>query len=445
MPGQNIEQVVAAIRSVALPLSTRPAAAEYRKLVDHLRQRDFILLGEATHGTAEFYQARIDITKQLIAEQGIAAIAIEGDWPSAYRVNRYVRGQGVDGTAVESLGDFTRFPLWMWRNTVVLDFVEWLRNHNQQVPRERQVGFYGLDMYSMYESIAAILEYLDQVDPETAQYARKVYACLDHVDGPQTYGYGVSLGHRPSCEREVVRLLTAMRGRARVYVGPDDAAAEEDLFEAEQNARLVKSAEHYYRQMFDGHTNTWNLRDSHMADTLFDLQAFLSRRTRAAARIVVWAHNSHIGDARATYMSDADEHNLGQLVREKSSACALIGFTTYTGTVTAASAWEAAAECKRVRPGLPGSLETVLHDTDMAAFMLPLQQELSAVLQKPLLQRAIGVLYLPGSERSSHYFPARVERQFDWVIHMDRTSALEPLDAVSEWQKGEAQTYPFGV
>ena len=441
----NTTKLIEMVKRNALPVMQKSGMADYQKLVDDLGDRNFILLGEATHGTAEFYQARIDITRQLIRDRGISAIAIEGDWPSAYRVNRYVRWQSTDKTAIESLGDFKRFPLWMWRNTLVLEFIEWLRHHNEGLPREQQVGFYGLDMYSLYESIAAVLEYLDQVDPETAQHARNLFKCLDHVDEPQAYGYGVKLGYRNSCEREVIALLISMRERSLVYAKQGDTAAEDDLFEAEQNARLIKNAEHYYRQMFDNRTNTWNLRDSHMTETLFNLQEFLSRQKKSTVTMVVWAHNSHVGDARATYMGARNQHNLGQLVREKNKSCALVGFTTYSGKVTAASEWDAPAECKRVKPGLEGSIEALFHNADLPAFMLPMKGEIAGVLASPLLQRAIGVLYLPETERSSHYFHTHLAQQFDWIIHMDATSALEPLDPVSEWIKGEEQTYPFGV
>ncbi len=441
----NTTKLIEMIKRNALPVMQKSGMADYQKLVDDLGDRNFILLGEATHGTAEFYQARIDITRQLIRDRGLSAVAIEGDWPSAYRVNRYVRWQGTDKTAIEALGDFKRFPLWMWRNTLVLEFVDWLRQHNEGLARAQQVGFYGLDMYSLYESIAAVLEYLDQVDPEAAQQARNLFKCLDHVDEPQAYGYGVKLGYRHSCEREVIALLISMRERSVTYAKQGDAAAEDDLFEAEQNARLIKNAEHYYRQMFDNRTNTWNLRDSHMTETLFNLQEFLSRQKKSPARVVVWAHNSHVGDARATYMGSRHQHNLGQLVREKNNSCALVGFTTYSGRVTAASEWDAPAECKRVRLAQEGSVEALFHNTDLPAFMLPIKGEAVDLLASPLLQRAIGVLYLPETERSSHYFHTQLARQFDWVIHMDSTSALEPLDPVSEWIKGEEQTYPFGV
>jgi len=444
------DDLIYSIRSAATALGNAPqdgSAVNISALMKDLTDKYFVLLGEATHGTREFYQARVEITKRLIIDHGITAIAIEGDWPSAARVNRYVRRQGVDANANEALSDFTRFPLWMWRNTVLLDFVIWLRRHNEGLPLTQQVGFYGLDMYSMYESVAAVLEYLDRVDPDAAADARAAYACLDRLGSERHYGYGVSLGKRASCEEEVVRQLMSLREAGLMYAREGNVLAEDDQFEAEQNARLIQSAESYYRQMFDRRVNTWNLRDSHMLDTLDHLHRHLTRRLQRPAKIVVWAHNSHVGDARATYMGERSQHTLGQLTRERygSDACALLGFTTYTGTVTAASDWDGPAERKRVRPALTDSLEAVFHRTGLARFYLPLTGDIAQIFRRPRLQRAIGVLYLPESERASHYYECRLNEQFDAIVHIDQTHALEPLDPTSEWVAGEQATYPFNV
>lgn len=445
-----MDDLIHSIRSAAMALDDAPrdfSALDMSALIKDLADKYFVLLGEATHGTQEFYQARVDITKRLIIDHGITAIAIEGDWPSAARVNRYVRGQGVDANANEALADFTRFPLWMWRNTIILDFVIWLRHHNEGLPLAQQVGFYGLDMYSMYESVAAVLEYLDRVDPDAAADARAAYACLDRLGSERHYGYGVSLGKRASCEEEVVRQLMSLREAGLMYVREGNVLAEDDQFEAEQNACLIQSAESYYRQMFDRRVNTWNLRDSHMLDTLDHLHRHLTRRLQRPAKIVVWAHNSHVGDARATYMGQRSQHTVGQLARERygSDACALVGFTTYTGTVTAASEWDGPAERKRVRPALADSFETIFHRTGVPRFYLPLTGEIGQMLRRPRLQRAIGVLYLPQSERASHYFECRLSDQFDAIVHIDQTHALEPLDPTSEWVAGEQATYPFNL
>lgn len=433
-----------AVTTAAIPFDS--TKYQYTDLLHQLKSKELVLLGEASHGTHEFYAARAEITKRLILEQGLTAIAVEGDWPSAERVNRYIRWQGADANANEALSDFKRFPLWMWRNTVMLDFVIWLRKHNEDLPSDQQVGFYGLDMYSMYESIAAVLQYLDQVDPDAGAAARRRYECLDHTTSEQQYGYGVLLGRRPSCEEEVVKQLLSLRANSMKYAKPEDKISEDEHFKAEQNARLVHSAEGYYRQMFDPQINTWNLRDSHMIDTLDNLYKHLSKRIGRAAKIAVWEHNSHLGDARATYMGKRGQHNVGQLARERyGDRCSLIGFTTYTGTVTAASQWDGPAQCKQVRPALQGSIEAVFHGTGLDQFYLPLTGAVAQHLRKGRLERAIGVLYLPKSERSSHYFECALSDQFDAIFHFDKTRALEPLDASSEWIEGEPATYPYNV
>jgi len=438
------EDLVQLVQESAHSLQKLPE--DYGPLLNLLTDKSLILLGEATHGTREFYQARVDICKQLITHQGLNAIAIEGDWPCAYRVNRYLHWQGTDTHATEALGDFKRFPLWMWRNRVIVEFVEWLRKHNENLPLAEQVGFYGLDMYSLYESIAAVLEYLDLVDPEAAQEARQYYACLDHSSGQPQYGYPLSSGHQPSCAAEVIQVLVNLCAHRLIYANARDQQAEDEQFQAEQNARLVQSAESYYRQMFDSRVNTWNLRDSHMLETLQQLHRHLSQRLAKPARIAIWEHNSHVGDARATYMDPRGQHNLGQLTRQAfGKLCALIGFTTYAGTVTAASAWDGPAERKRVRNALPNSVEDIFHRTALPRFFLPLKGEVARAFQALRMERAIGVLYLPQSERSSHYFPCRLGDQFDAIVHFDITQALEPLDPTSEWITGEEDTYPFGL
>lgn len=433
-----------AIRNAATPL--KGDASDYDTMLEMTRDKHFILMGEATHGTHEFYQARVEATKRLIREQGLNAIAIEGDWPSVYRVNRYVRGIGPDQSVNEALSDFRRFPLWMWRNTVVHDFVNWLKEYNAGQKPLDQVGIYGLDMYSLYESIAAVLDYLDQVDPEAAAEARERYECLDDVANEKRYGYGVHLGRLPSCEDDVVAQLEAIRSKAAEHVQQGGMAAEDEQFQAEQNARLVKSAEQYYRSMFSSRVSTWNMRDQHMGETLEALQRHITKQRDQPAKLAVWAHNSHLGDARATGMGQRGELNLGQLTRERyGEDSLLVGFTTYTGTVTAASNWDGPAECKKVRPGLADSHEKQMHDVGIENFFLPLGGEVGQALRRDRLERAIGVLYLPESERASHYFRARLPQQFDALFHFDVTRALEPLDSVSEWEQSEQETYPFGL
>jgi erythromycin esterase-like protein len=436
------------VREAARPLSG--ALDDYDALLESIGDRRLVLIGEASHGTHEFYRERAVITKRLIAEKGFSAVAVEADWPDAYRVNRYVRGTSRDPDSVDALASFERFPAWMWRNADVLDFIGWLRAHNDRLPQgDTRVGFYGLDLYSLHASIAGVLVYLDKVDPEAAGRARLRYACFDHVSGgdPQTYGYAAELGIAKSCEDEAVVQLVELRRRAAEYARRDGRLQPDDFFYAEQNARLVKNAERYYRSMFRARALSWNLRDQHMAETLETLLAFLSSG-REPAKIVVWEHNSHLGDARATEMGQGGEWNVGQLIRERYGAeSLLVGFTTYDGTVTAASNWHGPAERKLVRPALPGSYEALFHETGLQRFFLPLGRENSIPdLREPRLERAIGVIYLPETERVSHYFHACLPDQFDALLHIDRTRAVEPLERSAEWERGEVpETFPSGV
>jgi erythromycin esterase-like protein len=423
--------------------------SQYDELIEGIGDARVVLLGEATHGTHEFYRERAFITRRLITEKGFQAVAVEADWPDAYRVNRFVRGQGADEEAIQSLSDFGRFPTWMWRNADVLDFIGWLRSYNDAHPPDRRAGFYGLDLYSLRASMQAVLRYLDKIDPEGAQRARRRYACFDQFgEEPQEYGYAASFGLHPSCEQEAVSQLLDLHRRRAEYASRDGRVAADEFFYAEQNARTVRNAEEYYRVMFRGRADSWNLRDRHMVDTLRELVRFLDQ-TRPGARIVVWAHNSHLGDARATEMRERGELNVGQLVREAYGTHAvLVGFTTYTGTVTAASEWDGPAHRKQVRPALAGSYERLFHEVQIPRFLLPLRTdlELASALATPRLERAIGVLYLPESERVSHYFHARLPEQFDYVLHFDDTRAVEPLEKNALWEAGEvAETFPSGL
>jgi erythromycin esterase-like protein len=410
----------------------------------------FALLGEASHGTHEFYRERVEITKRLIVEKNFTAVAAEADWPDAYRVNRYVRGVGEDLDAEEALGDFRRFPTWMWRNTVVVEFVEWLKAHNEALPPDaEEVGFYGLDLYSLHASMKAVLRYLEKVDPEAAKRARERYSCFDHVgEDAQAYGLITRLDLSKSCEEEVVSQLVELQRRASEYLGRDGRLAEDEQFYAEQNARLVKNAEVYYRSMYLEEVSSWNLRDRHMAETLDALVTHLGRKGQRA-KVAIWEHNSHLGDARATDMGQRGELNVGQLTRQKyGSEAVLVGFTTHHGTVTAASDWGEPAERKRVRPALAGSYEALFHATERARFLLVLNENdaMADQLRVPRLERAIGVIYRPETERQSHYFRARLADQFDAVLHFDETRAVKPLETTSEWEAGEVpETFPFAV
>jgi erythromycin esterase-like protein len=426
------------------------APQDFDPLLDLVGDARFVLIGEASHGTHEFYAYRAGLTQRLITEKQFSAIAVEGDWPDAYRVNRFVRGMGSDAEAVEALADFRRFPAWMWRNADVLDFVGWLRAYNEKRGRELGVGFYGLDLYSLRRSMQAVVSYLDQVDPEAARRARFRYACFDHYgEDPQAYGHSTSFDLTASCEQEVVDQLIDLHRLGDEILQRDGLAAEDEFFEAEQNARIVKDAEQYYRAMFRSHVLSWNLRDQHMADTIDALASHLQKQSGRQAKLVVWAHNSHVGDARATDMGRSGELNIGQLARERyPGQCILLGFSTYTGTVTAASDWGAPAERKNVRPGLPGSYEQLFHRTGLPSFLLNFRElgEAAGGLREPRLQRAIGVIYWPQTERASHYFHCRLPEQFDALMHIDETRALEPLERTAQWEKGEApETFPIGI
>jgi erythromycin esterase-like protein len=446
LPELSDDLVTEVVRKAEHPL--RGTANDYDPLLGLIGDARFVLIGEASHGTHEFYRERAQITKRLITEKGFSAVAVEADWPDAYRVNRYVRGRGNDLEAVDALEGFKRFPTWMWRNADVLDFVGWLRNHNDCIAQgQPKVGFYGLDLYSLHASMEAVIAYLDKVDPKAAERARQRYACFDiFEEDAQAYGFatGLHLGH--SCENEVVAQLVELHRNAAEYALRDGRMAEDDYFYAKENARLVRDAEHYYRRMYRGEVSSWNLRDQHMSETLNALVDFLGHGSQPA-KVVVWAHNSHLGDARATEMGTRGEWNLGQLVRQRYGRDSiLVGFSTYEGTVTAASNWDAPAERKRVRPALPGSYEALFHEVDPHRFLLMLRGHHVAGLGEARLERAIGVIYRPETERASHYFLASLPVQFDAVLHFDHTRAVEPLERTARWQKGELpETFPSGV
>lgn len=421
---------------------------DYDRLIDLAGEAQFVLIGEASHGTHEFYATRAGLTRRLIEEKGFRLLALEADWPDMLRVHRHVTGRAAERSAAEALGDFRRFPAWLWRNTVMTGFVDWLRRWNLQPDREgARAGIFGLDLYSMHASMASVLGYLAKVDPDAAQRARRRYSCFEHFgEDPQAYGYATTRGHAESCEQAVVAQLVELRRNYGELIGRDGQVAEDEFFYAEQNARLVKNAESYYRSMFRGHEESWNLRDEHMTETL---AALVGHFDSGRGKVVVWAHNSHLGDARATEMSRRGEWNVGQLARERFGGRVFgIGFSTYSGRVTAARDWGDPAERRHVRPGLPGSYEELLHAGKLPRFWLDLRERNDAteVLREPRLQRAIGVIYRPETERQSHYFETCLPEQFDALIHLDETRALEPLERTGEWERGELpETYPEGL
>jgi erythromycin esterase-like protein len=427
------------IRECARPLPDIEGA-DLAPLLERIGDARLVLLGEATHGTAEFYDMRARITQELIRHHGFSMVAVEADWPDAARIDRFVRHL-PPGPADEAAA-FTRFPTWMWRNEQVHRFAEWLREWNAGVgdPSER-VSFHGLDLYSLFTSIEAVLRYLDEIDPEAARLARHRYGCLMPWErDPADYGAAALSGRYRVCEGQVVAMLGDMLERRLEYARHDG----ERFLDAVQNARLVANAERYYRVMYYGSVASWNLRDRHMFDTL----AQLLEERDSETRVVVWEHNSHVGDATATEMGARGEHNVGSLCRAAFGPDAyLVGFGTDRGTVAAASDWGAPMEIKNVRPAHRDSYERLCHDTGIPAFTLALRDphraELRVELDPPRLERAIGVIYRPESEMQSHYFNASLPRQFDEYIWFDRTTAVSPLGVLVT--AGAPETYPFGV
>lgn len=433
----------AVLRSDARTLDEHPR--DYDALLDMVGERPFVLLGEASHGTHEFYRMRAQITRRLVEEKGFDAVAVEGDWPDAYRLHRFVTGAG--GDSLESaFEDFRRFPTWMWRNRDVRDFIGWLQAHNSGREPGLRTGFYGLDLYSLYRSAEAVIAYLERVDPEQADAARQLYACLDHVRDPQQYGYAAATGMRRSCREAAADLLVDLVHKAPGYAGEAGGEDGDAQFFAERNAHVVLNAEHYYRTMFGRRPSSWNLRDAHMTETLLDVRRHLREQGRAG-RIVVWAHNSHLGDARATQMGMRGEWNVGQLLRERAGAgrVLLVGFTTYTGHVTAARDWDQPPERRWVRPAHRDSFEHAFHASHKDRFFLPLR-DAGDPPGGAMLERAIGVVYRPETEMASHYFDAVLGAQFDAVFHLDETTAVEPLDITGHWTRHEPpDTYPSGL
>lgn len=425
-------------------------------VLDLIGNARIVMLGEATHGTQQFYRTRAEISKRLIEEKGFAAIAVEADWPDALQVNRWISRQLPEARSASlapesALGGFSRFPLWMWRNHEMLELVRYLIEYNQrQSGKADKAGFFGIDVYSLRHSMEAVVQYLAKVDPSAATRARQRYACFDHFGrDPQQYGYAVNFGMQAGCESEVVQQLAAMATHARDGVRNTEADPDDEAFYAKQHARVAANAESYYRTMFRGRDESWNVRDTHMADTLDALSEHLRNRNDRDAKLVVWAHNSHIGDARATEMGQHGQLNLGQLMRQRhGDDVFLLGFTTHAGTVTAASDWDGRAECKQVRPSLENSYERLFHETGKDRFLLPIRgnEAVSSQLRQGRLERAIGVVYLPERERYSHYFYADMSRQFDAVLHIDHTKALKPLDWTGDFSREELpETYPTGI
>jgi erythromycin esterase-like protein len=416
------------VRAAAIPITG--AATDYDSLMALIGDARFVLLGEATHGTQEFYRERARITQRLIQEKGFSAIVVEGEWPDAEGVHRWIRGERA-GTAEAALAGFqTDFPEWMWANTEIRDLAVWLRQHNAARPAGDRVGFYGMDVYSLFESADSVVAYLRRVDGAAAEQARQRYACFDgYGDDPQRYGAAASSQPGRSCRGDAEAQVAEMERRYAARARGGDPRAEDDLFGALQNARAVQGGETYFRVLYEGGARSWNERDGHMARTLENLVGHLESRGQTP-KVVVWAHNTHAGDARLTEMGEGGELNVGQLMRQRyDGQSVLVGFTTYEGTVLAADEWDAPGRVRTLNPALPESYSALFHHTGIPAFLLTFRgrEPLGAALGEPRLERAVGVVYAPRTERQSHYFTARMSQQFDAVIHVDRSTALTPL------------------
>lgn len=433
---ENTKALIAGLQAAGelLPNSDAP---DFADAFERFTDARIVLLGEATHGTHEFYAARAAITRRLIERHGFNLIAVEGDWPDIARIDAYARHRAPRPRRGEP---FARFPTWMWRNAEMMALADWLRRHNATLPADRQAGLHGLDVYSLGESIHAVIAYLEKHDPAAAAEARHRYACLmAWQDEPQLYGRAVEHGALHSCEDAVVAQLETLLAKRMHYIRQDG----ETFLDAEQNARIVRGAEQYYRAMVRGAAASWNLRDRHMFDTLLRLIAH-----REDARVVIWAHNSHIGNASATSMGWHGEFNIGELVRGAfGDSAVLIGFGTDRGTVAAASDWGADMQIKQVRPARDDSWEALFRSTGLARSLTdwrgPARKHVARLLSQTRLERAIGVIYRPETERASHYFEAILADQFDAFVWFEETRAVTPLG--HERPHGAPETWPFGL
>jgi erythromycin esterase len=413
---------------------------------------DYVLLGEASHGTSDFYKWRTEITKKLISSGQFSFIAVEGDWPDCYNVNRYVKGFSNGKSAYDVLYAFNRWPTWMWANKEIVSLVEWLKEYNSTLAEEKRVGFYGLDVYSLWESMEAVLQFLKKVDPAAVKYAIEAYGCFEPY-GKSVEDYARATAFIPeSCVDEVINLLVTLRSKASQYK-EDGLQQSEDYFNAEQNALVVKDAELYYRKMMHGGTTTWNIRDTHMMETLKRLLKFYGRNNSGS---IVWAHNTHIGDARYTDMARAGMLNLGQLVREYATEkkTTLVGFGTYSGTVIASSEWGEPMQIMSVPQATHGSWDRYLHQlnkgNDSLLIFRDSKDEKSANEEfswnKVRGQRAIGVVYNPEYEEYGNYVPSNLVKRYDAFLHIDKTHALHPLHMPEISEDADLpETFPSGL
>lgn len=423
------------VRSRALPLEHD---ADLDPLLDRIGDSRYVLLGEASHGTADYYTWRAAISRRLIREKGFSFIAVEGDWPDCYRVNRYVKSLPDSGkNAREVLHAFSRWPTWMWANQEIVELAEWLHEHNKDLPEEQRVGFYGLDVYSLWDSLYAVMSYLQRIDPAALPAARRAYRCFEpYGEDVQEYARATILVPA-SCEKEVISLLAEMRRKGLEH----RQDGREAYFEAEQNALVVQNAEAYYRAMVHGGPESWNLRDAHMADTLDRLM----RHHGPEAKAIVWEHNTHIGDARFTDMADEGMVNIGELARRRhgKNSVVLVGFGSHRGSVIAGREWDAPMERMRVPAGRSGSWEDVLHRAGPSDKLLIFEGG-EAALEEPHGHRAIGVVYHPDYEQYGNYVPTVLPRRYDAFVYIDESHALHPLHLRATHEE-VPETYPTGV
>ena len=432
------KELAAAVRDLAHSLE---AASDLDPLLEQIGDAQYVLLGEASHGTAEYYVWRTILSQRLIREKGFSFIAVEGDWPDCYRVSRFIKGLDSRGYSTrEVLQGFQRWPTWMWANEEIVSLVEWLRHHNAKLPLGHKIGFYGLDVYSLWDSLYAVMSYLQRMDPTLLPAARRAYRCFEpYAEDVQEYARATAFVPT-SCEDEVVALLAAMRREAAEHQATDPEA----YFQAEQNALVVKNAESYYRAMVRGGPDSWNVRDRHMAETL----ERLIRHHGPGAKAIVWEHNTHIGDARFTDMADDHMVNIGQLVRERHEreGVVLVGFGSHRGTVIAGREWEAPMEVMRVPPARTGSWEDLLHRAGTENKLLLFTEDYDL---EPLLERrghrAIGVVYHPEYEHFGNYVPTVLPRRYDAVLYIDQTQALHPLPVRPREEAEVPETLPSGV
>ena len=434
--GVNEPEIVNAIKQWSYKLKSK---TDLEPLFDHIGDARIVMLGEASHGTHEYYTWRSYISKKLIEEKGFNFIAVEGDWPDCYRLNRYIKNYaGSSKDAFDVLHAFNRWPTWMWANWEILALAKWLKRNNSTLPANKKVGFYGLDVYSLWESMESIMQYLKSTDPDALKVAEDALKCFDPFRKDEGQSYARASQFVPElCQDEVVHLLKEIRQKLSSY-----NTDHENVFSAEQNALVTVNAEKYYRAMIKGGPHSWNVRDRHMADTLTRLLKFHGKNSK----VIVWEHNTHIGDARATDMTIEGMFNIGELARLEYPAedVILVGFGSYKGTVMAGKSWGAAMKEMNVPAAAKNSWEYLLHRAGNDDKLLLMQDFTGdAFMENHIGHRAIGVIYNPEYEYPGNYVPTILPLRYDAFIYIDETMALHPLHILPD-ERQVPETYPFG-